>query len=180
MLEWLLPSLLAIVLAWMVWRYVRLKGQIETQARQLYYHWQAQEMDHQANERAGNLFADWSRAAEREIRQDAIKKSHAVIRGHVTEHMVPYLSGFDYNPQDARFLGTPVDFVIFDGLSEGEVRRIVFVEVKSGKRPALSPRERLVRRCIREKRVAYDVLHHQANDQPLAREPAPGADEEAP
>jgi predicted Holliday junction resolvase-like endonuclease len=171
---------LAAVLAWMVWRYVRLKGQIETQARRLYYHWQAQELDHQANERAGLLFADWSRSAEKGIRSDAIKKSHAVIRGHVTEHMVPYLPGFDYNPQDARFLGTPVDFIVFDGLSEGDLRRIVFVEVKSGKRAALSMRERLVRRCIREGRVTYDVLHHQADDQPLERESESAADEETP
>jgi len=34
------------------------------------------------------------------------------------------------NPKDARFLGTPLDFIVFDGLDEGEVRRIVFVEVR--------------------------------------------------
>ena len=28
-----------------------------------------------------------------------------------------------FNPKDARFLGTPLDFIVFDGLDEGEVRK---------------------------------------------------------
>jgi predicted Holliday junction resolvase-like endonuclease len=34
---------------------------------------------------------------------------------------------------DIRFLGSPVDLVVFDGLAEGQVRRLIFVEVKSGR-----------------------------------------------
>jgi predicted Holliday junction resolvase-like endonuclease len=37
----------------------------------------------------------------------------------------------EFNSRDARFLGSPLDFVVFRRLEEGdEVRRIVFVEVK--------------------------------------------------
>ena len=42
---------------------------------------------------------------------------------------------FRYDPGDSRFLGSPVDFVVFAGLWEAdEVEQIVFVEVKTGKR----------------------------------------------
>ncbi|MCO5382387.1 MAG: hypothetical protein NHB15_10135 [Methanosarcina barkeri] len=34
-----------------------------------------------------------------------------------------------------------MDFIIFDGLSEGEMNKVIFVEVKSGKTGFLSPRE---------------------------------------
>jgi hypothetical protein len=37
------------------------------------------------------------------------ERSMAVTRGKVTEHIVPYLPGFDLDPKDIRFLGTPID-----------------------------------------------------------------------
>ena len=61
------------------------------------------------------------------------------------------------NPKDAQFLGRPVDFVVFDGLDEGEVRRIVFVEVKTGV-STLTTRERRVRDAVRAGRVEWQEL----------------------
>jgi len=55
------------------------------------------------------------------------------LLGKITEHFIPYLPMFKYNPKDARFIGSPIDFIVFDGLSEGEIRKIVLVEVKAGK-----------------------------------------------
>src|SRR3989449_3768438 len=77
------------------------------------------------------------------IRQDAIQRSHAVTVGKVHEQLIPYLPDFHFNPKDARFLGTPVDLVVFDGLDEGQLRRVVFIEVKTGG-AVLSVRERQV------------------------------------
>ena len=70
------------------------------------------------------------------------------------EQFVPHLPDFDFNPKDARFLGQPVDFVVFDGLDEGNLRRVVFVEVKTGD-SKLTTRERQLRDAIREARVAW-------------------------
>ena len=171
MLDWALPIALLVALAALGWRYHVLRASMEQRARNLHDRWRQAEMDDEVHQRAELLFADWSQTAERDIRADAIKQSAAVIRGKATEHLMPYLPGFGYNPQDARFLGTPVDFVVFDGLSEGELRRIVFVEVKTGKAPALSVREKLVRRCIRAQSVSYDIIHVEEN----AREGASAA-----
>ena len=71
----------------------------------------------------------------------------------------PYFPEIPYNPKDARFLGTPVDFIIFDGLSEGEMNKVVFVEVKSGKTGALSPRK-ACRECINRGKVSYEIIHN--------------------
>jgi predicted Holliday junction resolvase-like endonuclease len=80
-----------------------------------------------------------------------------VTVGKVSEQLLPYLPGFRFNPKDARFLGSPVDLVVFDGLSEGELRGVWFLEVKTGN-AALSGRERQIRDAILEKRVGWDEL----------------------
>lgn len=72
----------------------------------------------------------WRLGAEKEIRRDAVNRSQAVTVGKVTEHIAPYLPEFGFNPKDARFIGSPVDFVAFDGLNDQAVVQVVFVEVK--------------------------------------------------
>lgn len=93
----------------------------------------------------------------RRIRSHAVQQSRAVTRGQIYEQLVPYLPGFAFNPKDAQFLGKPVDFVVFDGLDEGELRRVVFVEVKTGA-SKLTARERQVRDAIRAGRVEWQEL----------------------
>jgi predicted Holliday junction resolvase-like endonuclease len=92
--------------------------------------------------------------AVREARKDAVRRSAAVVSGKVSEHLAPCLGDFPWNPRDARFLGSPVDFLVFDGLAEDDVREIVFVEVKSGA-STLSARERRVRDAVRARRVSW-------------------------
>jgi predicted Holliday junction resolvase-like endonuclease len=78
-----------------------------------------------------------------------------VVAGKATEHLAPLLPGFDFDPRDARFLGSPIDFIVFDGLSEGELHEIVFVEVKTGPEAVLSSRERRVRDAVDAGRVRF-------------------------
>jgi predicted Holliday junction resolvase-like endonuclease len=104
----------------------------------------------------------WKFEYTQEIRQDAIQKSQAVIAGKVTEHFVPYLPEFKYNPKDARFLGTPIDFVIFDGLDEGQVKGVVFAEIKTGS-SSLNTRERQVRDAVQSGKVSWVEIRPQLN-----------------
>jgi len=103
------------------------------------------------------LFFLWKARYTRAVRQDAIQRSLAVTAGKVYEQLVPYLPNFPFNPKDVRFLGSPVDFVVFDGLSDGQVTRIVFVEVKTGD-AQLSGRERRVRDAVQQARVEWHEL----------------------
>ena len=92
-------------------------------------------------------------------RRDSLARSHAVVTGKVSEHLSPLFPAFaeQFEARDARFLGSPVDFVVFDGLDRGEVERVVFVEVKTGG-SALSSRERRVRDAVEAGRVEWQVL----------------------
>jgi predicted Holliday junction resolvase-like endonuclease len=86
------------------------------------------------------------RPAVEAFRDDAIQRSLAVTKGKVTEHIVPYLPGFDLDPKDIRFLGTPIDLIAFKGLDASvEEVEIVFIEVKTGG-SVLTPRQRAVKR----------------------------------
>jgi predicted Holliday junction resolvase-like endonuclease len=106
---------------------------------------------------AAVLFLLWRATAVRDIRRDAIRRSAAVISGRVHEQLVPHLPGFDFNPKDARFLGSPVDFIVFDGLATGQVTRVVFLEIKTGS-ATLTAREQEVRAAIVNRRVEWREL----------------------
>jgi predicted Holliday junction resolvase-like endonuclease len=160
MIEWILIILLVLFLIYLFWKYSELKGEIENRARNIFEKWRSTELETQANEKAKLLFQDWAQQEEKGIREDAIKRSEAVIQGKVTEHLIPFFPDFKYNPKDVRFMGTPIDLVVFDGLSEGEMKNVVFVEVKTGKTANLSSRERMVRNCVGNKDVVYEILHH--------------------
>ncbi len=106
---------------------------------------------------ARRQLAEWKTEQEKQIRQDAIQRSQAVTVGKITEHLVPHLPNFNFNPKDARFIGSPIDFLIFDGLNdedEGQLREVVFLEIKTGN-SALTRRERLVRDAIKAGRVRW-------------------------
>jgi predicted Holliday junction resolvase-like endonuclease len=141
-----------------------LRAEIETRARQQYETWRAndlaailQQYEGMVQKETAVQFQRWRQESEEGIRKDAIEKSRAGILGKVSEHLIPFFPTFPHNPKDARFIGTPVDFVVFDGLDDGEVRKIVFVEVKTGSSP-LSTRERQVRNVVKQQVVEWEEL----------------------
>ncbi len=83
----------------------------------------------------------------RQGRKHAHEGRRRALSGRIAENWAPYTDGFPGDPSDARFLGSPVDFVVFDGLEDGRLGRIVFVEVKSG-RGRLTKRERAIRDAV--------------------------------
>jgi predicted Holliday junction resolvase-like endonuclease len=156
-----------------------------TQAHDMFKDWCEQELETLRKEQralaireAKSLLAEWKQEQERSIRQDAVHRSQAVTTGKIVEHLVPYLPNFNYNPKDARFIGSPIDFVVFDGLNDEEddqLRAIVFVEIKTGQ-SSLTRRERMVRDAIKAGRVRWVEWHASREIQHggLAGSAAPG------
>jgi predicted Holliday junction resolvase-like endonuclease len=104
-------------------------------------------------------FERWKIDYESQIRQDAIKKSQAVTIGKVTEHIIPFFSGiFPYNPKEARFIGSPIDLIVFDGMeTDPEGLSIHFIEVKTAS-SCLTSRQRAIKYAILNKRVEWREL----------------------
>jgi predicted Holliday junction resolvase-like endonuclease len=96
-------------------------------------------------------------------RKDAITQSRGVLGGKFTEQVIPYLPDFKYDPTEARFIGSPIDFIIFPGLSTGEPKEIVIVEVKSGKNPHLTASEAKIRELIENGMVRWELIQRPAD-----------------
>jgi predicted Holliday junction resolvase-like endonuclease len=108
----------------------------------------------------GFLIGNWYRNKKweeqlPEIREDAIKRSRAVLGGQFSEQLAPYLPDFPYSPTECRFVGKPIDFIVFKGMDEKEITEVKFVEVKSGK-ASMSTHERKLRDVIKDKKVTWE------------------------
>lgn len=91
----------------------------------------------------------------KDARKDAVLKSRNSLSGKLWEQVAPHLPGFKYNPNDIRFVGAPVDYIVFDGMSEKDIRKIVFLEVKSGK-SQLNEQEKKLKDAVINNRVEWD------------------------
>jgi len=87
-------------------------------------------------------------------RKDAILKSRAVLGGHFSEQLAPFLPDFPFKPNECLFLGKPIDLIVFQGMDEKDINKVSFVEVKSG-RSRLSPQEKNLKEAIDKKRVEW-------------------------
>jgi len=87
-------------------------------------------------------------------RKEAILKSRAVLGGHFSEQLAPFLPDFQYLPTECRFVGKPIDFIVFKGMDEKNINEVVFVEVKSGK-ARLSSSEKKLKDTIKNKKVKW-------------------------
>ncbi|RAL56177.1 hypothetical protein BLM37_01450 [Candidatus Gracilibacteria bacterium GN02-873] len=91
---------------------------------------------------------------EKKIRQDAVRGSRNAITGEIYEKILPSMPNFPYAPKDMVFVGKGTDYIIFDGLSEGDLREIIFLEIKSGK-SRLNANEKMIKKILDEKIVRF-------------------------
>jgi len=96
---------------------------------------------------------------ESQIRKDTQERMRNALKGRIGEQLAPLLPMFDYLPSDARFIGSPVDYIVFDGYSNKEPEKIVFVEVKTGKTGRLTSVERKIKQIVEEKKVEWRMLN---------------------
>lgn len=96
---------------------------------------------------------------EERIRQEVLERSRAALKGRIGEQLAPLLPIFKHEPADARFLGSPVDYVVFDGYKEGEPRGVVFIDIKTGKSADLTPIQRKLKQVIEQGKVKWETIH---------------------
>ena len=179
MLEWLLIFIFLFIILILSFKYFKLKGEVEQRAREIFERWRNEELnvlkdeyekrldilrkeyESKAEEKAKILFQQWKENEEKRIREDAIKRSTSTILGKVGEHLTPLIifQNYGIKPKDFRFLGTPIDFIAFKGLSDGKPEEIIFIEVKSGSSKTLSNNERKIKKLIEAGKVKWMFIH---------------------
>ena len=94
------------------------------------------------------------------IRRAAVTQSRAVLGGKFVEQLAPYLPEFKYDPTEARFIGSPIDLVIFPGLATGNPQEIVIMEIKTGRNCQLTPQEKKIRQLVEDGMVRWELIEY--------------------
>ena len=94
----------------------------------------------------------------------SVNTSRAVLKGKMAEQLAPIMPEFQYLPSDAKFLGDPVDYVVFDGYSDfrdgegaAEDIEVVLIDIKSGG-ARLTKGQQAIARAIQEGRVRFETV----------------------
>lgn len=85
--------------------------------------------------------------------------------GAILERIAPSLSSFRFNRNDCRSLFDPIDYLIFEGLSNaGKVNRIIFAEIKTGK-ARLNARQQEIKSVVENKKIDFCTYEEGAIDE---------------
>jgi predicted Holliday junction resolvase-like endonuclease len=94
----------------------------------------------------------------------SVNTSRAVLKGKMAEQFAPILPEFQYLPSDAKFLGDPVDYVVFDGYTDlrngqGKVDdiEIVLIDIKSGG-ARLTKGQQAIAQAIQQGRIRFETI----------------------
>lgn len=84
-------------------------------------------------------------------------QARATNIGFILERLAPALDTFRFDRNDCRSIFDPIDYIIFEGLSQkGRVSKILFADVKTGKAP-LSPKQKHIRSLVQAKKIQFDT-----------------------
>ena len=86
---------------------------------------------------------------QRELSELVFKKSSQAVKyGKLTEQFIPFSETFPFEPEKFRFLGNPIDGIVFSD------DKIIFCEFKTAS-SGLSPKQRRIKQVVEAKRVEW-------------------------
>lgn len=99
-----------------------------------------------------------------QARKTSTDTSRSTIKGQIAEQLAPLLPNFNYLPSDARFIGNPIDYIVFDGYTNikdnssiEEELEIVILDIKTGK-ASLSKLQIAIANAIKAGRVRFETI----------------------
>tara|TARA_Y100000782_G_C10085083_1_gene223698 strand:+ start:169 stop:675 length:507 start_codon:yes stop_codon:yes gene_type:complete len=79
--------------------------------------------------------------------------------GKVMENVLPYYK--DFNSQvplaDCRFIAAQIDIIVFEGVSNNNIKNITFMDAKTGKKK-LEPNQRQIRDAVNNEKVRLELF----------------------
>ena len=133
-----------------------------------------------SNTRNGRIRAEYEKyIAELELEHQqalaqaqkrSVNTSRAVLKGKMAEQLAPMLPEFQYLPSDAKFLGDPVDYIVFDGytdLRDGdgspEDIEVVLIDIKSGN-ARLTKGQQAIAEAVKKGRIRFETIRVEFED----------------
>lgn len=92
---------------------------------------------------------DWKGKID-QLRTEIADKQRAGIKGKVTEMFAPYLEGFPFKASECKFIGDPIDYIVFAGLDERNITGIHLLDVKADS-SELKKHQRQIKEIIEQK-----------------------------
>lgn len=100
-----------------------------------------------------------------EAKNRSVSGSRAILKGKLAEQFAPIFPQFDYLPSDSKFLGDPIDYVVFNGYSEfregvGSASdiEVILIDIKSGN-ARLSKGQQAIANAVRKGRIRFETIH---------------------
>jgi len=104
-----------------------------------------------ANKKIKNKNDELNISDERYTKMYSQKKSSEVRLGQIAENFAPILNSFPYDPKKGRFIGSPIDMVVFDD------EEVAFIEFKTGE-SQLNNNQRKVRDLVNSGKVVWKEI----------------------
>ena len=96
-------------------------------------------------------------SAVKTARSSSVKQARNVILGDVNEKLAPALPGFPYDFKDMVFIWKWIDYLVFDWLASGHLKKIVLLEIKSWQ-SLLNRNESMIKNAVGDWLVSYEVF----------------------
>ncbi len=157
MLEIILAILIVIFAAYIIYINFRISDIAKKRAEKIFGEMR-EELENNFEAEYENKLEKWKMEFEKFYRKDALERARAVLKGKIGEQLAPILEVFGHSPADARFIGSPVDYIIFDGYSEGEIRKVVLADVKTGE-AKLTKIQKEIRGAIEKGKVKWETIN---------------------
>ncbi|GAB3052109.1 Holliday junction resolvase-like protein [Acinetobacter apis] len=94
----------------------------------------------------------------------SVNASRAILKGKLAEQFAPMFPEFEYLPADAKFMGDPIDYVVFNGYTEfrdgvGTIDdiEVIFIDIKSG-HAKLTAGQKAIAYAIQAGRVRFETV----------------------
>jgi len=115
----------------------------------------------------------------KEAKNRSLDGSRAVIKGKIAEQLAPVLPNFKYLPSDARFIGDPIDYIVFNGYTELKDNggnennlEVIILDIKTGN-ASLSQLQQSIAKAIKAGRVRFEVIRPDTSEQNLSSQNQP-------
>lgn len=108
---------------------------------------------------ATKIFGNWMNTKLSKEVSRSLEIQRPVIKGKISEEMFPIIYGKLGSLSDLRFIGNPVDYIAFEGLSDPDKNiSIKLIEVKTGA-AKLNKSEERIKDAVQNKRISWDEIY---------------------
>ena len=102
----------------------------------------------------------WEKYEMQKALEKTVNMQRPILKGRISEQLFPILYEKEGNLSDLRFLGNPIDYIKFEGLSDlqesGKIK-IKFIEIKTGN-ARLNKNEEAVKKAVDDKEVYWEEI----------------------